>query len=154
MFHKSLHLTILFMIALLTLSIGCTAQDGINIMQQNIFGLNGTWVQAEPSHYTYNNKPEPSSYTIKPAPSSYTIKIDNNRIIIKWHNEILCNTIFEFDGTNLQNTQKRRNWQDYVEGHQYERFGHFESIEYKNNLIEAIIFVADRGYYYIPFIRP
>jgi hypothetical protein len=152
MFRKSLHLTILFMIALLTLSTGCTAQDGKNIMEQNKFGLNGTWVQAEPSHYTYNNKPDPSSYTIQPNPS-YTIKIDNNRIIIRFHNKMICDTIFELDGTELKNTQKRRNWQDYVEGHQYEHFGHFESIEYNNNLIEAIIFVADRGIYYLPFIR-
>ena len=152
MFKKSLRLTILFIIALLTL--GCATADEENIMQQNTFGLNGTWVQAEPSIYSYNNKPDPSSYTIKPGSSFYTIKIDNNRIIIKFYNEIICNTIFELDGKELKNTQKRRNWQDYAEVDRYERFGHFESIEYENNVIEGRIFIADRGYYYIPFIRP
>ena len=105
-------------------------------MQQNTFGLNGTWVQAEPDTYPY------------------TIKIDDNRIIIEWNNKILCNTIFEFDGMELKNTQKRRNWQDYVEGHQHEHFGHFESIKYENNSLVAIMFEADFGNVYIPFIRP
>ena len=97
--------------------------------------LTGTWVQVD------SKVPR------------YTVLIDGEKIIIMWQNKVICNTVFRLDGAELKNTKKRENWQEYVESHQYEQFGHFEKIKIMDSKLLGFLFVADRGYSKITFAK-
>ena len=97
--------------------------------------LTGTWVEATPERH------------------AYTLVIEGDNIIITWRNEVICNTRFRMDGATLQNTKKRENWQEYVESHQHEQFCHFERIELLDGGLTGFIFIADKGYYKLPFVK-
>ena len=83
----------------------------------------------------------------------YTILIDGDKITISWPSKVIYNTIFRLDGAELKNTKKRENWQEYVESHHYEQFGHFEKIKIMDGKLVGFIFEADRGYLKIPFAK-
>ena len=83
----------------------------------------------------------------------YTILIEGDKITISWTGKVIYNTIFRLDSAELKNTKKRKNWQQYVESHHYEQFGHFERFELLEGVLTGFIFVADRGYLKIPFAK-
>ena len=100
--------------------------------------LTGTWEEVDPT---------PSQWI------PYKIFIDGDKIIITFHDKIICNTIFRREGNELKNTKKRENWQKYAKPNQYEQFGHFKTIKIMDSKLVGFIFEADSGYLKIPFAK-
>jgi len=114
--------------------------DGEQPVAQKIpEALDGVWVQA------------------KKGPMPYGITIHGDTILVTWgegeKTKVLSDSTFILEGDELKNTKLRENWQDYVEQHQRETLGHFSSLHYRNGALLGFIFVADRGYYPVPFVR-
>ena len=119
----------IFTILFLTSTLGIMAEETFE-------NLDGIWLSTE-----------------KNSNKFYTIAITGDKIKIKWKNEILCDTSFIIENNELKNTQKRKNWEEYVEMHQYEYFGHFERILFEDNQLTGLIFVADMGYLKVHFTK-
>jgi len=101
--------------------------------------LNGTWVQADK------------------GPHPYSITIRGDTILVTWgegqKTKVLCDSTFILEGDELKNTKLRKNWQEYAERHQRETLGHFSSLHYRNDALVGFLFVADRGYFPVPFVK-
>ena len=108
---------------------------GSAMASDTLESLTGTWVEVDPKG------------------PGYTILIDGDKITISWPTEIIYSTIFRLDGVELKNTKKRKNWKRYAKADQYEQFGHFEKIEIIDNTLLGFVFIADRGYYKVPFAK-
>ena len=109
--------------------------------------LTGTWVEVDPER-----KDLPSWSREFPL-ELYKLVIDGDKITITKGTHVICDTIFRLDGTGLQNTKKRENWQAYVEMRQHEYFGHFEMIKIIDEGLAGFLFVADMGYIKFPFVK-
>ena len=83
----------------------------------------------------------------------YRVAIRGERITVTYRDEVVCDTTFHLDGKELKNLKKRKNWEAYVEGHQYEQFGHFETFTFRDSVLTGIIFVADLGGIELPFAK-
>ena len=81
------------------------------------------------------------------------VVIDGDRIRIYWNKECVCDTIFIIENGELSNTKKRKNWEEYVEFHQHERFSHFETFRYEDGVLVGVGFIADVGIIKTPFSR-
>ena len=101
--------------------------------------LNGTWVQAAE------------------GPMPYSITIHGDTILVTWgegqKTKVLCDSTFKMEGDELKNMKLRENWQKYSKQDQHETIGHFSSLHYRNGALVGFLFVADRGYFPVPFIR-
>ena len=124
---------------------------GFAMASDMLENLTGTWAVIEE-----NPKKQSTPYLFQDAGSStnpYKIIIDDDKIVITYRNEVICDTIFRRDGNELKNTKKRKNWEDYVEMHQHEQFAHFERIEFLDGVLTAFIFIADMGFIKVPFAK-
>jgi len=122
------------------LMLGCLFMNGDQAVAQKIpEALNGVWVQAEKR--------------LMP----YSITIRGDTILVAWgegeKTRVLCDSTFILEGDELKNTKLRENWQEYVEQYQRETIGHFSSLHYRNGALVGFLFVADRGYYPVPFVK-
>ena len=83
----------------------------------------------------------------------YQIVIQGERITITFKHEVVCDTTFRLDNIELKNLKKRPHWEEYVVEHQYEAFGHFESLEFEDGVLTGLIFVCDMGVVKLPFAK-